>query len=110
MIKFNDDSIVGHFIPSSDLVVDGLALTAGKIDKQFGNLGPAKGYKPEMVRFGLKNNTVNNFLLKPMYRIAHLELFDLRGLSSEKVQLSETEKNKIIRRHLRAIEDGITYE
>src|SRR5690606_37521661 len=40
--------IVGRFIPSSNLIEKGIGLTAGKIEKPFGDKG-------ERIRFGLFN-------------------------------------------------------
>ena len=109
MIKLNDENIVGHFVPVSNLIQEGLSLVAGKIDKKFGNLGPSTGNKVEMLRFGLKNNNSESFQLTKKHRIAHLELFDLRGVSSEKAELSNEEKVRIAQRWIRDSDDGVRY-
>ncbi len=109
-IKLNDENIVGHFIPASNLIEDGLLLIAGKIDKRFGNTGPELNKPPEMINFGLKNLNKNSIQIKPNHRIAHLELFDLRGVSSDKFDLSEKELKLRLTRMLTGIDDGVSYE
>jgi deoxycytidine triphosphate deaminase len=109
-IKLNDENIVGHFVPASNLIRDGLSLTAGKIDKKFGNLGPNEGRKPEMIEFGLINNTNESFLLEKSYRVAHLELYDLRGVASEPAKLTQREKLNIAQRWIAAQDDGVNYD
>lgn len=109
-IKLNDENIVGHFIPVSTLIKDGLSITAGKIDKKYGNLGPSKGLKSEMIQFGLKNNLNEDKLISADFRIAHLVLYDLRGVASEKAELSATEKKEIAKRLLIAMDSGVNYE
>lgn len=110
LIKLNDDNIIGHFIPASNLIKDGISIMAGKIDKKYGNLGPSKGHKPEMIQFGFKNNLNEAFSLTINYRVAHLALYDLRGVASEKTELSESEKLLIAKRFLRALDAGPNYE
>jgi deoxycytidine triphosphate deaminase len=112
-IRLNSEKIVGHFIPVSTLIEAGLSLTAGKIDKRYGNYGPAQGYESEKIRFGLKNNTDCPFLLKPYYKIAHLELFDLSSVVTDEVQLSREDKllrNERGARHARVVDDGPFYD
>lgn len=46
-------------------------------------------------------------LIKPNHRVAHLSLFDLRGVSSEKANLTKAEIDLRVSRVLRAIEDGV---
>lgn len=109
-IKLNNENIIGHFVPASNLIKDGISLIAGKIDKKYGNTGPSKGFKPEMIQFGLKNNLNESFQLPSKYRVAHLELFDLRGVSSEKVELTNEEKLIIAKRFIRAFDDGVNHD
>lgn len=98
---------MGHFVPASNLIEAGLGVTAGKIDKKYGSMG---GKDVEMIRFGLKNLTEYNFSLTANYRIAHLILFDFRGVALEKVELTEEEKKIRIQRLLRGFDDGPVYQ
>ncbi len=109
MIKLNDDNIIGQFISSSNLINEGLLLIAGKIDKKYGTTGPQKGKSSEMINFGLKNLTSSDIIIKPNHRVAHLSLYDLRGVSSEKANLTKTEIDLRVSRVLKAMEDGVDY-
>ena len=108
-IKLNDENIVGHFIPSSNLINEGLLLIAGKVDKKFGNTGPEMNKPSEMINFGLKNLNKTNIQIEPNHRIAHMELFDLRGVGSEKTKLSENEIRLRLQRMLMEMDDGVQY-
>jgi len=110
-IKLNDEQIVGHFIPSSDLIELGLGIVAGKIDKKFGTTNNEKGLNQEKIVFGLKNLLPDtDITIKSNLRLAHLELFDLRGLASDKTELSEDEIKTRLRRMLKAMDDGVIYQ
>jgi len=84
--------LVGEFIPTSNLIDDGISLTAGRIEYPFGNEG-------EYIHFGLKNLLDVNFEIPPSYRIAYLKFIDVRGLSSDRIHLSKEE----VRRHMQRL-------
>lgn len=104
-IKLNDDNIIGQFVAASNLIEDGLAITAGKIDKKFGTTS-SHNSNPEMIHFGLKNLTGEPCIIKPYYRIAHLSLFDLRGVATNKIPLSDPEIKLRMQRMLFGEPDG----
>lgn len=109
-IRLNDENIIGHFIPTSNLIEEGLLIVSGKIDKNYGSTGPNLGKQNEMVIFGLKNLTNSEIQINPHHRIAHLELFDLRGVSSEKMKLSDEEIRQRLNRLLKAYDGGVFYD
>jgi deoxycytidine triphosphate deaminase len=77
--------IVGRFIPSSNLIEKGLALTAGKIEKPFGDKG-------EKVRFGLFNYLQTPVTIQFLDRLAYIQFMDLRGLDNHEYKQSKYEK------------------
>ncbi len=93
--------IVGRFIPSSNLIEKGLGLTAGKIEKPFGDKG-------EKIRFGLFNYLDSPVTLKFNDRIAYIQFMDLRGLDNHEYNQTKYEK-KIYEFRLRE-DDGPNYE
>lgn len=105
-IRFFEENIVGHFVPASNLIEDGIGLTAGKIDKKYGS---ESGKNIERIRFGVKNLTEYSFQLPFNYRIAHLVLFDFRGVALEKIELTDEEKRIRIQRLFREFDDGPDY-
>ena len=63
-----------------------------------------------MIVFGLINQIQDSDVqIEPKMRIAHMELFDLRGVSSDEVVLSEDEKRRFFYRYLRGASDGVDY-
>ena len=80
----------------------GLGLIAGQISNRYGSGG-------EKIRFGIKNLTDQIFLLDETFRVAHIEFFDLRGITMDEVPLSEKEVLVWARRLARAMNDGVTY-
>ncbi len=77
--------IVGRFIPSSNLIEKGLALTAGKIEKPFGDKG-------EKVRFGLFNYLDTPVKLEFLDRLAYIQFMDLRGLDNHEYLQTKYER------------------
>jgi deoxycytidine triphosphate deaminase len=77
--------IVGRFIPSSNLIEKGLGLTAGKIEKPFGDKG-------ERFRFGLFNFLNKETTLSFTERIAYIQFMDLRGLDNHDYKLTKYER------------------
>jgi deoxycytidine triphosphate deaminase len=77
--------IVGRFIPSSNLIEKGLGLTAGKIEKPFGDKG-------EKIRFGLFNYLDTPVNLAFLDRLAYIQFMDLRGLDNHVYKQSKYEK------------------
>lgn len=109
-VKLNCDAIVGKFIPASSIIELGIAITAGKIDKKYGTHGPKQGKPSEMIVFGVKNQmSESDVQIEPNMRIAHMELYDLRGVGSDDVVLTEDEKRRFFYRYLRAASDGVDY-
>ena len=77
--------LVGRFIPSSNLIEKGIGLTAGKLEKPYGD-------KSERIRFGLYNylDTPTSILFTE--RIAYVQFMDLRGLDNHRYKLTEYDK------------------
>jgi deoxycytidine triphosphate deaminase len=110
VIKLNDANIVGQFVPCSTLIEQGLGLIAGKIDKKYGTTGQKFHKNQEMIHFGLKNFLNEKNTISPMLRVAHLMLFDLRGVATSKIDLSDAETMVRFKRFLRQYEDGLDPE
>lgn len=79
------DGIVGRFIPTSALIERGFAITAGKLDPHYGRKG-------EEIRFGLSNQLDVDNEYSADSPLAYIEFFDLRGLPSGSVELSDYDK------------------
>jgi deoxycytidine triphosphate deaminase len=84
-IRLINGGIVGRFIPSSNLIEKGLGLTAGKIEKPFGD-------KNEKIRFGLYNYLDIPITWNFEDRIAYIQFMDLRGLNNHTYKPSTHEK------------------
>ena len=82
------EGIVGHFIPSSNLIMQGFGLTAGRIEFPFGHTQTGR----LKIRFGL-TNLLNkpNKLLKSDY-LAYVYFIDLRGLNNKHVDLTDRDR------------------
>lgn len=93
--------IVGRFITPSNLIEKGLALTAGKIEKPYGDKG-------EKIRFGLYNYLNSPVTWHAQERIAYIQFMDLRGLDNHEYKMTKYEK-KIYEIRLREA-DGPNYE
>ena len=93
--------IVGRFIPSSNLIEKGLGLTAGKIEKPFGDKG-------EKIRFGLFNYLDVETTLAFTDRIAYIQFMDLRGLDNH--DYKQTKYEKQIYEFRAREDDGPNYE
>jgi len=95
--------IVGRFIPSSNLIEKGLALTAGKIENPFGE-------KNEKVRFGIYNYLKTPTFLQFKERIAYIQFTDLRGLDNHEYKPLPYDKKIFDVRRAAAEDDGVYYE
>lgn len=95
------NGIVGRFIPSSNLIEKGLGLTAGKVEKPFGDNG-------EKIRFGIYNYLETQVKLEFTDRLAYIQFMDLRGLDNHEYKQTKYE-NKIYGRRLQE-DDGPNYE
>lgn len=93
--------IVGRFIPSSNLIEKGLGLTAGKVEKPFGDKG-------EKIRFGLYNYLDTPSTLLFTDRVAYVQFTDLRGLDNHEYKPTGYER-KIYEFRIRE-DDGPDYE
>lgn len=95
-----EEGIVGVFVPSSNLINQGLSLTAGKISFPFGQNG-------ERIFFGLKNNLSTPATISPGDLVAYVQFFDLTG--SEKVPYALSDRDLSIYRKRRIIagDDGV---
>jgi deoxycytidine triphosphate deaminase len=98
------DGFVGHFVPTSIFIDLGFGLTAGKIDPGFGKIENKK----QVLRFGIKNLTDRHNLLPSDVSVAHLTIFDLRGLNNSKI--SPQQLRDILTRFSRADDDGPRYD
>ena len=102
-VRIASEGIVGRFIPTSNLIEAGLDLVAGQIDNKY-------GLKGEGLRFGLKNLLPVRNVIGAEMRLAHVEFFDLRGITPDPVKLSDEERAIRLRRMIKAMDDGIDYE
>lgn len=93
--------IVGRFIPSSNLIEKGIGLTAGKVEKPFGDNG-------EKIRFGLFNFLDVETSLSFSDRLAYIQFTDLRGLKN--LDYKHTKYDKEVYRKRIAEDDGPNYE
>jgi deoxycytidine triphosphate deaminase len=85
-VRILRDGIVGRFITTSSHVEGGLLIIAGQIDFQYGSAG-------EMLRFGVKNLLDSPNEIKRLTRLAHMEFFDLRGVTVDRPKLTAAEKS-----------------
>ena len=110
-LKLLNKHLVGTFSPASTLIEQGFGLTAGKIDKAYGTTGEKYGEPQEPVIFGLKNNLNSKNRITPSMRVAHVSFFDLRGVASDRVRLSDAEEKRRRGRGrwLYAVDDGPIY-
>lgn len=85
-IVIRTEGIVGRFISTSSHIENGTMVVAGQIDSKY-------GMNNECIRIGFKNllNTKNEILKKS--RIVHVEFFDLRGITIDKRELTQSEEN-----------------
>lgn len=97
------EGIVGRFIPSSNLIEQGLMLTAGKIEYPFGQ-------QNERIHFGLKNALNSPIDLPANETLAYIEFFDLRGLANRPTSLTERDKEVFSRRYPLGHDGDIKYE
>ena len=103
MVRIANQGIVGRFIPTSNLIDEGLLLNAGQIDNKYGLGG-------EGLRFGIKNMLSVPISIGANTRLAHIQLFDLRGITVDPVPLSEEEKRIRLLKFARAMDDGVNYD
>lgn len=102
MIRLMNPGIVGRFIAPSTMIESGVALVAGQISNNYGEKG-------EKIRFGLKNFSARDFLIDENFRVAHIEFFDLRGISIDTVTMTKAEAKAWAMRLMKAIDDGVDY-
>ena len=101
-VRILRDGIVGRFITTSSHVEGGILVVAGQIDFKYGNAG-------EMLRFGVKNLLDTTNELKRSTRLAHMEFFDLRGVTVDRPKLTAVEKRLWEGRRRDADDDGPNY-
>ena len=99
------EGILGQFLTASNLIEGGLGLTAGRIEYPFGQRG-------ETIRFGVCNqlnvpNQINSY-----HHVAYIQFFDLRGLSSRLIIITQEELDFLAKRisegrKLHGVEDGV---
>ena len=98
-IQIRVDGIAGHFITASSNIEDGLLIVAGQIGDKYGSNG-------EMLRFGVKNLLEGKNHIDSNTRLAHVEFFDLRGVTLDPIKLSSTDELIRAIRRVRAVDDG----
>lgn len=102
------DGIVGHFVPSSTLVMNGFGLNSGKIDPGYGNI---KGATQKLV-LGVKNLLDRPNIFSSRSTFVYMYLLDLRGLGNGEVDFTAAEFQKYMtwsKRFNRANDDGVNY-
>jgi hypothetical protein len=102
-IEIVAEGIVGRFITTSNHIEGGLQVIAGQIEHKYGTRG-------ELLRIGIKNllNVKNE--LKRTSRLAHIEFFDLRGITMDSRELSEVEQEIWKKRRRDPAGDGPDYD
>lgn len=103
IVRILRDGIVGRFLTTSSHVEGGLLIVAGQIDFKYGAEG-------EMLRFGVKNLLEVPNELKRSTRLAHMEFFDLRGVTMDQPKLTRDERNLWRARRPDPEGDGPGYE
>ena len=101
-VRILRDGIVGRFITTSSHVEGGMLVVAGQIDFQYGSAG-------EMLRFGVKNLLDSANEIKKSTRLAHMEFFDLRGVTVDRPRLTAAEKRLWESRRRDPEDDGPDY-
>ncbi|HUP61109.1 MAG TPA: hypothetical protein VNA69_11880 [Thermoanaerobaculia bacterium] len=102
-----EEGIIAKFIPSSNIIEQGLALTAGRLEFPFGKAA-------ERLRFGLKNQLDIPIEVTAYQQVAYVEFYDLRGLKRRPTELTPRDKEVFServaseRKH-RADDDGVYY-
>lgn len=94
------EGIVGLFVPSSNLINQGLSLTAGKISFPFGQ-------KNERIFFGLKNNLSTQATISPGDLVAYIQFFDLMDSERVPYALSDRDLSIYNKRREMANDDGV---
>lgn len=102
-----EPGILGEFIPSSNLIEQGLGITAGRLEHPFGQ-------KNEVVRFGLKNFLEAPNEIRADQYLAYIQFFDLRGLSTKSYELTKRDLELFAKRVVqgykaRAKDGGVFY-
>lgn len=103
VIRIRTDGIVGRFIPTSSNVESGFLVVAGQIDNKYGSGG-------ERLRFGLKNLLDCENAIRHDTRLAHVEFFDLRGITLDENVLTPQEKTIWSSRKSVAADSGPFYD
>jgi len=113
MIEVNEQivikqGIVAKFVAASNLVEQGLGLTAGRLEYPFGKQG-------ETLRFGLKNQNDGPAELAADDYVAYVEFYDLRALRLRPTPLSPRDRRIYAgrvneERFAHANDDGVRYE
>lgn len=106
-IKIQREGIVGRFVTTSTNIENGILVVAGQIDSHYGTNG-------EALRFGVKNLLAEPNVITKDARLAHLEFFDLRGITSEPRAPTAAERESWAHRRReaeweRADSDGVRY-
>lgn len=101
-VRILRDGIVGRFITTSNHVEGGILVVAGQVDFKYGTSG-------EMLRFGVKNLLDAPNEIKRNTRLAHMEFFDLRGVTVDRPKLTTAEKRLWEGRRRDAEDDGPNY-
>jgi hypothetical protein len=83
-IIFIKEGIIGQCLPASKLVEGGLGLTAGRLEYPF-------GLRNETLRFGVCNLLNEPNQIDVLQHIAYIQFFDLRGLASRFVVVTQAE-------------------
>lgn len=96
------EGIIGQFVPSSNLIEQGFGITAGRLEYPYGQKG-------EPIRFGLKNLLNESNELRMDDQLVYVQLFDLRGLDNNNVQLTNRDIELFSKRLRRAKGDGVDY-
>lgn len=107
-VRIHSDGIVGRFLTVSTNIQSGLLVVAGQIDSQYGTNG-------EALIFGVKNLLPVQNLISFDTRLAHVEFFDLRGITPDPIKRSAEEdaawKARVRETNWqRADSDGVRYD
>lgn len=101
--------IVGQIVPSSDLVMNGFLLTAGRLEYPFGEFENGR----QGLVFGIKNLLNEKNKIYSNRRLCWIYFVDLRGVKGRELELSAHDRSIIAMkmfRMQRQVDDGVFYD
>jgi hypothetical protein len=98
--------VIAKFVPTSNLIEQGFAITAGRLEHPFGQKG-------ETLKFGMRNQLDSRNPLSASDYIAYVEFYDLRALRNRPTHLTPRDEKIFAARvdpdRKRRAEDGSVF-